>query len=55
MLLQHTVRVGLNINSNNTSSNMAVAKNQVDQLPATGELKDKTGCNLRHEVVTPKI
>ena len=51
MLHRHTVRVGLN----NTSSSMAVAKNEVDRLPATGELKDKTGLNLRHEGETLKI
>ena len=51
MLHLHTVRV----DRNNTSCSMAVAKNEVDQLLATGELKDQTGRNLRHEVETLKI
>jgi hypothetical protein len=49
MLLQHTVRIGLN---NNNINSMVGVMNVVDQLRATGELKEQTDLSLRHEVET---
>ncbi len=51
MLLQRTVRIGLNISNNNTSS-MDEVKNEVDQPLAIGELKERTGLSLKHVVET---
>jgi hypothetical protein len=55
MLLQHTVRIGLNINNANTSRTMVEAKSEDDRLLVTGELQDQTDPSPRLTMETPKM